>query len=271
VAGAPPDAKAPPPGCHSCQLTVTVVADWPENGIVQAVVLAGGMGTRLRSVVSDVPKPMAEIGGRPFLEYLIGQLRRDGFTEVILCSGFMAVEIERHFGSGEAWGIKIEHSVEGEARGTAGALKLAEPLLAGDRWLVMNGDSLFDFPLRELAEAHAQDPAPVTIALARVADVRRYGGVTCAPDGRITAFEEKPDAPAPGLVNGGVYIIERSVLGQIPADRPASLEREVLTQLAGKGLHGIVFDGYFVDIGAPEDYLRAERESAAFRQLAALS
>lgn len=237
---------------------------------MQAIVLCGGMGSRLRPLVNSVPKPMAEIAGRPFLEYLIGQLRRDGFTDVVLCAGFMATELERHFGTGEAWGVKIGYSVEREARGTAGALKLAEPMLVGDRWLVMNGDSLFNVSLRELAEAHARNPAPVTIALARVADAHRYGGVTCAPDGRITAFEEKPDASAPGLINGGVYIIERPVLGLIPADRPASLERDVLMQLAGDGIRGVVFDGYFIDIGTSEDYLRAERESDAFRDLAPL-
>ena len=238
---------------------------------MQAIVLCGGMGSRLRPLVDDVPKPMAEIDGRPFLEYLIGQLRRNGFTDVVLCAGFMATELERHFVNGEAWGVNIRYSVEREARGTAGALKLAEPMLAGDRWLVMNGDSLFNFPLRDLAHAYARNPALVTIALARVADAHRFGGVTCAPDGRITAFEEKPDAPAPGLINSGVYIIERSVLGLIPADRPVSLERDVLTQLGGAGLRGVIFEGYFIDIGTPEDYLRAQRESAAFRDLASLS
>ncbi len=238
---------------------------------MQAVILAGGLGTRLQSVVKGKPKPMAEVGGRPFLEYLIGQLRRDGFTDVLICAGFLAGELERHFGNGQAWGVNVGYSVETEARGTGGALKLAEPMLSGDRSLVMNGDSLFDISLHDLADAHAQRPAPATLALARVADGQRYGGVTCAPDGRITAFVEKPDAAAPGLINAGVYIIERAVLDLIPADRPASLERDVLAKLAPEELRGVVFDGYFVDIGTPEDYLRAERELDAFRDLASLS
>jgi len=234
-----------------------------------AVILAGGLGTRLRPVVESAPKALAKVGGRPFLEYLLAQLRANGFNRALICAGFMADAIERHLGDGRRWGIELEYSVESEPRGTAGALKLAAPKLAGDRWLLMNGDSLFDIPLQELVDAHARRPSLVTIGLARVADAQRYGHVTLAPDGLIAAFAEKTDTHVPGLINSGLYIIERPLLELIPADRPVSLEREVIPGLVGRDVRGQPFDGYFIDIGVPEDYDRAQRDVEAFDRLAA--
>lgn len=228
----------------------------------QAVILAGGLGTRLRSAVADVPKVMADVGGRPFLEYIIDQLRHAGVDDAVVCVGYRAEAIERHFGDGARWGIRLAYSVESQPLGTGGALRLARPMLSGDRWLVMNGDSFFDISLALLGAAHRPAQTPVTIALGRVADARRYGEVTLSSDGLITAFVEKPatQAPVPGLINTGLYIIERPVFDLIPADRPASFERDVLPQLVGGRLRGAVFDGYFIDIGVPEDYARARRE-----------
>lgn len=235
-----------------------------------AVILAGGLGTRLRPVVEDAPKAMALVDGRPFLEYLLAQLRSNGFGRALICAGFMSEAIESHFGDGSRWGLELEYSVESEPRGTGGALKLAEPRLAGDVWLLMNGDSLFDISLQDLVAAHVLRPSLVTIALAHVADGQRYGRVTCGPDGVITAFTEKTDADTPGLINSGLYIIERPLLDLIPADRPVSLEREVIPQLVGRDVRGQPIDGYFIDIGVPEDYVRAQRDSETFERLAAL-
>jgi NDP-sugar pyrophosphorylase family protein len=241
------------------------------NDGFEAIILAGGLGTRLRSVVGDEPKAMAAIAGRPFLEYLVAQLRASGCTRAVLATGFRAEALERHFGDGARWGVEIEYSVESEPRGTAGALKLTEPLLCGNRWLLMNGDSLFDINLQSLIEEHARRPAPMTIALARVTDGRRYGRVTLAPDGMITAFAEKSDSLTPALINSGLYIIERSLLDLIPADRPVSLEVDVIPPLVGKGLRGVAFEGFFIDIGIPEDYARAQADPAVFDRIAALS
>lgn len=234
-----------------------------------AVILAGGLGTRLRPVVDDAPKALASVGGRPFLEYLLGQLRSNGFTRVLICAGFMADAIESHFGDGGRSGLELEYSVESVPLGTAGALKLAERRLIGDRWLLMNGDSLFDISLREFVKAHARRPAVVGIALARVANGQRYGRVTLAADGLITTFAEKTDSITPALINSGLYIIERPLLDLIPADRPASLEREVIPGLVGRAVRGHPFDGYFIDIGVPEDYERARRDAGTFQRLAA--
>jgi D-glycero-alpha-D-manno-heptose 1-phosphate guanylyltransferase len=238
---------------------------------MQAIILAGGLGTRLRTAVSDIPKSLAEVAGRPFLEYLLHQLARDGLSDVVICTGFMADAITERIGTGQRWNMRIEYSTENEPLGTAGALKLAAPRLAGDRWLLMNGDSLFDISLKSLMDEHERNTGVVTIALARVADARRYGRVTCDADGAITHFAEKTDALTPGLINSGLYIIERPLFDLIPDKRPVSLERDVLPLLVGTGLRGQPYDGYFIDIGVPDDYARAARDQAVFERLASRS
>jgi NDP-sugar pyrophosphorylase family protein len=233
----------------------------------QALILAGGAGTRLRSVVSDRPKPMAEVGGRPFIEYLLAQVANAGIEEAILLVGYKWETFERHLGDGDRLGIRVRYSREDVPLGTGGALKKAEALLTGDRWLVLNGDSLFDISIPALIDRHIRAHAVATLALARVADSARYGSVTLAVDGSVTAFVEKSDSTATKYINGGLYMIERSVVHQIPADRPVSFEREVLPELVGRGLHAEPFDGYFIDIGVPEDFARANADAAFLERL----
>jgi mannose-1-phosphate guanylyltransferase len=211
---------------------------------------------------------MAEVAGRPFLEYLLGQLRAEGIAKATVCTGYMADAIASHFGDGAQWGVELRYSVEHEPLGTAGALKHAEPLLVGDRWVLMNGDSLFDISLRDLIARHAARPAPVTVALARVSDGHRYGRVILSADGTISAFAEKTDAATPGLINSGLYVIERQLLNQIPAGRAVSLERDVLPRLVGTSMHGAPFNGYFIDIGVPDDLLLARSDTEIFERLA---
>jgi NDP-sugar pyrophosphorylase family protein len=243
------------------------IADISPLAPRQALILAGGAGTRLRPLVSDVPKPMAPVRGRPFLEYLVAQLALAGVPEVMLCVGFVADVIEGHFGDGQGFGISIMYSRELDPLGTGGALKLAEERLVGDRWLVLNGDSLFDISLADFVTRHLDHPAVATLALARVDDARRYGAVSLAADGTVAAFAEKPDTSTPQPINGGLYMIERTVLHRIPVDRPVSFEREVLPELLGQGLRGEAFDGYFIDIGVPADYLRAQSDEDVFERL----
>jgi NDP-sugar pyrophosphorylase family protein len=233
-----------------------------------AIMLAGGLGTRLRPVVSDAPKSMAQVADRPFMEYLLAQLLSNGFNRAVICAGFMADALMSHFGDGREWGVDLTYSIETDPRGTAGALKLAEPVLTGDTWLLMNGDSLFDIALQDLVVEHLSNPALVTIALAQVSDGDRYGRITLDADGMITAFAEKTPSTTPGLINSGLYIIERPLLDLIPADRPVSLEREVIPPLVGSAVRGRPFEGYFIDIGVPDDYERAQREQATFSRLA---
>jgi mannose-1-phosphate guanylyltransferase len=234
--------------------------------MIDALILVGGLGTRLRPAIgTDTPKPMADVAGRPFLAYLLAQLRRDGFGRVVLATGHGAEAVERYFGTGESPNQTITYSSEPAPLGTGGALRYARPRLHGDRVLVMNGDSFLEARLGDLVDAHARarraNPALLaSLCLARVDDPGRYGAVECDADGTIRRFREKSaDAPA-GLINAGIYVVERALIDGIPEGRPVSLEREVFPALADGRLHGVELTGSFVDIGIPEAYaaLRAD-------------
>ncbi len=219
----------------------------------QALILAGGLGTRLRSVVSELPKVLAPVGGHPFLDYLLLQLRRDGIREVVLCVGYKAELVRAHVGNGDRWELSARYSQEDQPLGTGGALRLALDKLGDGPVVVMNGDSFFDVPLRELRERHAQTGAVGTLALASGAG-DRYGAVELDGAGRILAFREKGPR-GDGLFNGGVYVLDRSVISAIVPGVATSLERDVFPALGGR-LHGEAFDRFFVDIGVPEDFER---------------
>jgi mannose-1-phosphate guanylyltransferase len=212
---------------------------------------------------------MAAIAGRPFLEYLLLHVREHGYREVVLCTGYMGESIERYFEDGRKWSVSLRYSHEPEPRGTAGALKLAQPLLGGDRWLVMNGDSFFDVPLKRLARVHVAVGALATLALARVPDVRRYGRVELGQATEITRFLEKGETSEAGLVNGGIYVLERRLLDTVPVSKAVSLEREVFPRIVGQGLHGLALDGAFVDIGVPQEYLRLRHDPGPLARLLA--
>ena len=241
---------------------------------MHAIILAGGFGTRLQPVVPDRPKPMAEIDGRPFLEYLILQLRGQGLRDIVLSVGHMADLIENHFGDGGRLGVSITYSREERPLGTAGATKLAASAklatsaTPGERWLVLNGDSIFDIRFDRLLSGHSERKAAATIALARVDDAARYGNVALDAEDRVTAFTEKGDSSAGDpLINAGIYVLERDAIEQIPADRAVSLEREVFPTLVGDGLYGVPLDGAFVDIGVPDDYARLRADPGWLRRL----
>jgi D-glycero-alpha-D-manno-heptose 1-phosphate guanylyltransferase len=216
--------------------------------------------------VSDVPKPLATVCGRPFAEYLIAQLAASGVARVTLLAGYMAEQLEAELGE-LSHGVELAYSVEANPLGTGGAMRNALEFLTGDRWLVLNGDSLFDIDLFELTAAHTPG-TPATLALASVRDAGRYGCVSVDSGGSVTGFVEKSaESPADGWINAGVYVIERSAVEVIASDRPVSLEREVLPALIGRGLRARQFEGYFIDIGVPDDYLRAQQECSVFERL----
>lgn len=220
---------------------------------ITAVVLAGGLGTRLRPVVADRPKVLAEVNGRPFLDYLLDQLTAAGIRRIVLCTGYMAETVRSLLGTryGDA---ELEYSVESELLGTGGALRLALPLLASDPVLVLNGDSYCDVDLRAFAATHDRRGAVASLALAEVTDIRRYGAVDVAADGTITAFEEKGSRSGLGLINAGVYLLELSTIASIAAHEMVSLERDIFPGLIGNGLYGDTRTGRFIDIGVPDDY-----------------
>ena len=223
---------------------------------MQALILAGGAGTRLRSVLTGLNKPMAPVAGRPFLEHLLLQLKKHKIDEVTLCVGYKADLIQAYFGRGDRWGMQISYSYETDFRGTAGALKLAEDLIHEEDFFVMNGDSLFAIELRTLMHYHRNMQATATLALAHVNDTQRYGAVGMNELGRIVSFIEKREGNTEGLINGGVYVFAREVLDFIPKGQPVSLERDILPKLIGRGLYGLPLKGYFVDMGVPADYMR---------------
>lgn len=231
---------------------------------IRVLILAGGLGTRLRPAIGTTPKAMAEVAGRPFLAHLLDRVARDGFRHVALLTGYGAEVIAEYFGPGHDRGLEIAYSPEPEPLGTGGALRLAASRFPDERFVVMNGDSLFSIPLHSLIDAHLDAAALATLALAQASEPGRFGGVERDADGRVRRFVEKGAAMAGGLVNAGIYVIERSVLTTIPSGRAVSLEREVFPALVGEGLYAFPFDGPLVDIGVPRDLdaLRSQPEMA---------
>jgi len=230
---------------------------------VPAVLLVGGLGTRLQPVLPSTPKPLAPVGGVPFLELLVLQIRSQGIRRLVLCTGHRAEQIEEVFGDGRKWDVAIEYSRESRPLGTAGALKLAERLLLPwAEFLVMNGDSFLEFEFPRFQRFHREHGGLVSIAVRRVPDASRYGTVQLDPRQRVIGFMEKKNAAAPGIVNGGVYLFKRAVLEHIP-DGPASLENDTFPRLLDHGVYAAEQGGMFIDIGTPEDYRRAQalRES----------
>jgi NDP-sugar pyrophosphorylase family protein len=235
---------------------------------VKAVILAGGLGTRLREVVADRPKPMAEVAHQPFLVYQIAQLRGFGFRELVLCVGHRAAQITTYLGDGAQWGVEIAYAVEETLLGTAGAIRNAGAYLH-DTFLAMNGDSYVDADLGALVSAHRRRRASAPRTLATVlrtyvGDAASYGTLELDREGRITRFAEKA-ARAQGWINAGVYVLEPQVLDLIPANRPVSLERELYPGLLQQGyeLYSQPTRGYFVDIGTPAGYARFQSYIAA--------
>jgi mannose-1-phosphate guanylyltransferase len=228
---------------------------------VQAIVLVGGEGTRLRPLTSTVPKPALTLVDRPFLAYMIEWLAGHGVTEVVLACGFLPdVLREALAGEEDRVGVSIRYVVEPERRGTAGAIRFAADELGtglDDRFLALNGDVLTDLDLTALLGAHADRQASATLGLHPVDDSSAYGLVHSGPEGAVLEFLEKTGESVPGEVNAGMYVLERSVLDLIPPGEEVSIERDVFPRLVGDGLHGLRLDGYWMDIGTPERYLQA--------------
>ena len=233
--------------------------DNPDSpaGAVFAFVLCGGHGTRLRPVLSDRPKSMALISGTPFLQLLLDRLRCQGVSDVILGTGYMAEKIESCFGSGNDLGMRISYSREDEPLGTGGALKLAEPLIS-DPVLVLNGDSYVEWNLNPMLGLFRTKDADIVVVLQAVADVTRYGSVALDHDGRITQFLEKGVRGGPGLINAGVYLLRKQIIRDLQTGGPISLERDVFPRLLDRGVYGLISTGFFIDIGIPDDFKRAQ-------------
>ena len=226
---------------------------------MKAVLLVGGLGTRLRSAVPFLPKPLASVGNKPFLELLVRQLGKQGIRHLVMCTGYRAEQIESVFGDGRDLGGTIEYSREAVPLGTAGALKLAQHHVQHEsEFLVLNGDSFVEIDFNELLACHRKRGGLATMAVVPVQDASRYGTVRLGANGRLLGLAEKTGENAPGIINAGVYVFDRAVLAQIP-EGPSSLERDVFPRLLQQGVYGVEQRGLFIDIGTPDDYERARR------------
>ena len=222
---------------------------------MEAIVLAGGFGTRLRQVVADVPKPMAPIAGRPFLEILLGSLARKGFARVVLSLGFMAEKISDHFGARFA-GMDVAYVVEDAPLGTGGAIRLALEACTQDHVFVFNGDTYLDLEVQSLEQRWQAKRHQVVVGR-QVPDTTRYGRLV-VDGGCITGFAEK-GISGPGLINAGCYVLAADALARFPLNQPFSIETDYLVPEVTCGTVDVfVTEGMFIDIGIPEDYARAQ-------------
>ncbi len=233
---------------------------------VQAIILVGGEGTRLRPLTYGTPKPMVPIAGVPFLARSMERLYEAGITDVILAAGYMPKAITEYFGDGSRLDMRITYAIEETPLGTAGALKNVEEHVRGP-FFVFNGDILTSLDLRAMIQYHKKKGGVGSLHLIEVEDPSAFGCVVHDADGAISAFIEKPPpGTAPGNdINAGTYLLEREVLDAIPAGRPVSIERETFPQLiaAGKKLYAHVTNDYWIDLGRPENYLTAHRDVLA--------
>ena len=225
---------------------------------ITAVILAGGLGTRLRKIVSDRPKVMAEINGKPFLYYLLDQLAEAGIERVVISTGYMSQIIEETIGSLYR-NLHIEYSREEKPLGTAGALKLSKQIVDSEYCLVMNGDSYTEFDVFSLFMFFKEKKASIVLLVKMVPDASRFGTIHINEQNEIIRFTEKGGTIDNGFINAGIYMMESSAFNKIPDREPCSLEYDFFPVMIGKGIYGSEANGKFIDIGTPKSYAQAEK------------
>ncbi len=229
---------------------------------VEAVVLVGGKGTRLRPLTLSAPKPMLPTAGVPFLAHMLSRIRSAGVRHVVLGTSYLAETFAEYFGDGAALGLEIEYVVEDEPLGTGGGIRNVTKYLTTDQVLVFNGDVLAGTDLGAVVDTHRRTSADVTLHLVRVADPRAYGCVPTDETGAVLEFLEKTDNPPTDQINAGCYVFNRSVIESIPEGRPVSVERETFPGLleAGARVSGHVDDAYWRDMGTPADLVHGSAD-----------
>lgn len=234
--------------------------------MTEAIILAGGFGTRLQTVVNDVPKPMAPVNGRPFLDYIFLYLKHYGITHVVLSTGYLAHKVSDRYKT-EFEGIRVSYAVEQTPLGTGGGIRLAMEKCSTQHILVLNGDSFFDVNLDTYSAQHRGFGCDVALALRKVDNASRYGTIIQGNDQRIATFQEKDSVEKPGLINGGVYLLNKEIfLLSTPESKAFSIEKDFFeTRLSDIMICGFEHEGYFIDIGIPEDYGRAQEDFKQFR------
>ena len=229
---------------------------------LSAILLVGGLGTRLQPLTNKIPKPMLPVAGIPFTEHQIIKARAAGITEIVLATSYLAEVFEPYFGNGERFGIEISYAVEESALGTGGAIAhAAKQLKKSGPVVILNGDILSSHNLSAQIEFHSSHSADVTLFLTEVSDARAFGVVELDGD-RVITFNEKMSNPPTNIINAGCYIFNRDIIESIPSDRVVSVEREIFPELlsSGKSLFGYVDRSYWLDIGTPSALLKATRD-----------
>lgn len=225
---------------------------------IPAVILVGGLGTRLKSVIGETPKPMVEVGGKPFLLFLIESLRDRGILNIILCVGYKHEIVEEFFGDGRKFGVRISYAIERDLLGTAGAIKNAEALLGGvDRFFVLNGDSFLDFDIEKFYDFHIRKKSDFSFVVTDSGEKHRSGNLILDKESRLTKFKEKDEINAdedPTYINAGIYLVNKSVFTLIPNGDRFSLEYDLVPQMMQNGMnvYGHVVSEDLIDIGTPE-------------------
>ena len=228
-----------------------------------AILLVGGMGTRLMPLTSKTPKPMLQVAGVPFTEHQIRKAAQAGITEIVLATSYKAELFEPYFGNGEKFGIKIKYAVEKTALGTGGGIRNAAALLDDcDQVVIFNGDVLSGHNLAAQIQFHINNKADVTLYLTKVADARAYGCVELSADSQVKSFLEKMENPVSDLINAGCYIFNRKVIDQIPANQIVSVERDTFPNLLSSGVKvcGYLGNSYWLDIGNPAALVKASAD-----------
>ena len=227
---------------------------------MKAVIMAGGMGSRLKAITGDRPKPMVPLLGRPLMEYILELLRSQGFDQVCAAVRYRAGDIMAHFGDGSRFGVEMQYRVEEEPLGTAGAVKNCRDFYGGEDFLVISGDAACDFQLSRLMEEHKRRGAAVTLALCRHSEPLSYGLAVTDGEGRIRSFVEKPDwsRVVTDLVNTGIYVISPRIMELVPEGREFDFAKGLFPLLLSRGelLLGLPMEGYWCDVGSPLSYYR---------------
>jgi len=231
--------------------------------IKEAVILAGGLGTRLREVVRDIPKSMAPVNGKPFLEYQLAYLQSWGIDHVVLSVGYKNEVIREHFGE-QYQDVRIDYAIEEKPLGTGGGIQLALQKTDGQAAFILNGDTFFEVNLQRLHDLYRIKNADLCMALHFCDDVSRYGAVEIDDDGRITGFHEKGQQSGEGFMNGGVYYFKKAYFDSFDFHEKFSLEKDFFEKhYKEEHFYGLRCYSYFIDIGIPADYERAQDEFKA--------
>ena len=227
--------------------------------IMQALILAGGKGKRMKPLTNKIPKVLLPVTDRPFLFWLINFLKKQGIKEFILATGYKGKMIEDYFGNGGKFGLKIIYSKEKKSLDTGGAVKNARKLIKGKEILIINGDSLVKINVKKMLKFHRSKKLPITMAVCKISNTQRYGKVIIDKKNTVAVFKEKNKNTKKGIINAGFYIFQKEIIESFPKKTKISLEREIFPKFVGRiGVFRI--NDYFIDMGTPEDYQKIQKE-----------